>query len=199
MAEKIQYSDIEETIEKLNIEDGGELSSFSCGNDELDAFFHNDILMCAKYHHIAAYCARDISTREIIAVFTLANDAVILDDGDKDDFLQESSMKVNEEYIPWLQKQTSFPAINIGHLGVKKGLQSRGIGERILDFVVTTFSEFNLSGCQYITVDSLNNPRTNKFYSRYGFMNQTDTDMQRPTRRMYLPIELYREEDEPIE
>lgn len=193
MAGRIHYLDIEETIERLDREDSQELSSFSCGNEELDNFFHNDILMCAKYHHVTAYCARDVNTKEIIAVFTLSNDAVVLDDGDKEDFIQESSMKVNEEYIPLLQRQTSFPAINIGHLGVRTDLQSTGVGEHILDFIVATFTEFNLSGCQYITVDSVNNPRTNKFYSRYGFLNQTDMDMQQPTRRMYLPIELYRD------
>lgn len=40
-------------------------------------------------------------------------------------------------------------------------------------------------------MDSLNNPRTNKFYMRNGFQLQTNSDTLMPTRWMYLPINLY--------
>lgn len=92
--------------------------------------------------------------------------------------------------------QTSFPAVNIGHLGVRKDMQSKKIGEKILDFILHTFISYDVSGCQFITVDSLNNPRTNKFYCNYGFFYQTNTDMYKPTRRMYLHIELYRYDED---
>ena len=48
-----------------------------------------------------------------------------------------------------------------------------------------------MSGCQFITVDSLNNPRTNKFYLRNGFINQTNNDIPDLTRRMYQLIQLF--------
>lgn len=51
--------------------------------------------------------------------------------------------------------------------------------------------DYNISGCQFITVDSLNNPRTNKFYLKYGFINQTNTDINKTTRRMYFPLKIY--------
>ena len=197
MEEKILSSDIEISIERLSEEDSGKLSSFSCGVDELDKFFHNEILICSKYHYFSSYCARNIANGEIIAIFTLANDAVILGNSDdKDDFIEQSSCKINDEYIPVFQQQTSFPAINIGHLGVRKDIQSKGIGEQILAFILNTFITYDVSGCQFITVDSLNNPRTNMFYARNGFLFQTNTDMYKPTRRMYLPIELYRNDDD---
>jgi len=73
-------------------------------------------------------------------------------------------------------------------------MQSKGVGEQILDFVTNTFISYDITGCQFITVDSLNSEdkRANKFYSRYGFLYQTDTDIALPTRRMYLTLELYR-------
>lgn len=197
MEEKIQFSDIEISIEKLTEEDSRELSSFYCGNDKLDRFFHDEILICSKYHYLSSYCARNIADREMVAVFTLANDAVMLGNSeDKDDFIEQSSDKIQEEYKAIFQMQTSFPAVNIGHLGVRKDMQSKKIGEKILDFILHTFISYDVSGCQFITVDSLNNPRTNKFYCNYGFFYQTNTDMYKPTRRMYLPIELYRYDED---
>ena len=52
-----------------------------------------------------------------------------------------------------------------------------------------TFATKRISGCQFITVDALNNPRTLSFYSdKLGFEFQTLSDMGKHTRRMYLDI-----------
>ena len=72
-----------------------------------------------------------------------------------------------------------------------KGKQGKNIGKNIIDFIISTFIDYNISGCQFITVDSLNNPRTNKFYLKYGFINQTNTDINKTTRRMYFPLKIY--------
>ena len=174
MAAEIPSLDIEIYIEKIGIDDSEELALFSCGNEVLDDFFHREILVCAKYHYVSAYCAREVSDGKIVAIFTLANDAVVLDNAeDKEDFIQESSAKIQDEYLSVFQ-------------------QGKRIGEQVLDFILTTFASFDMTGCQFITVDSLNNSRTNKFYTRNHFLYQTQTDMHKPTRRMYLPIELYR-------
>ena len=70
----------------------------------------------SKYHYFSSYCARKVDTGEIIAVFTLSNDAMIIDNSDdKEEFIQQSSSRFNDEYIPIFRSQTSFPAINIGH------------------------------------------------------------------------------------
>lgn len=198
METRIQYSDIDIKIEKIKEEDTEELSSFSCGNGALDDFFHNEIHICSKYHYVSAYCARDAQSGEIVAVFTLANDAVVIGDSgdDLEDFIETSAIRINEEYQPVFKQQTSYPAINIGHLGIRADLQSKGIGTKVLDFVLATFISYEIAGCQFITVDSLNNERTNKFYMKNGFSNQTNNDMTHETRRMYLPIELYRQEED---
>lgn len=192
MEERIQYSDIDLTIKPLSIDDKSQIESFSCACVSLDRFFHEEIYICAKHHYISAYCAKNINNGEIIAVFTLANDSVVIDNIDREEFISESCAKISEEYISTFERQTSFPAINIGHLGVRADLQCKGIGEQIIDFVVYTFANFKISGCQYITVDSLNNPRTNRFYMKYGFLLQTNNDFCLETRRMYLPIQIYK-------
>lgn len=45
------------------------------------------------------------------------------------------------------------------------------------------------AGCQFITVDSLNNSRTNKFYSSHNFSNLSNSDFSCDTRRMYLLLQ----------
>lgn len=193
----MQFSNIEIFIGRLKEERIIKSSSLFCSDDKLDDFFLNEILICSKYHYVSSYCARNKTNNEIVAVFTLTNDAVILGNSeDKADFIEEAATKMPEEYRSIFEKQTSFPAVNIGHLGVRKDMQSRGIGKQILDFILSTFIAYKGSGCQFITVDSLNNRRTNKFYASNGFTNQTNMDITKSTRRMYLPIELYRDEDE---
>jgi ribosomal protein S18 acetylase RimI-like enzyme len=118
-----------------------------------------------------------------VAVFTLANDSIMLEPDDKDDF-----PNLDDEYKNIFPNQTSFPAVNIGHLGVKKELQGRGIGEIVVRYVWETFSRFEIAGCQFITVDALNNQRVNRFYQKLGFEYQSLNDHFRSTRRMYLDL-----------
>ena len=140
MAGKTQSSIIEITIEKLNEEDYEELSSFNCGEEKLDNFFHNEIFICSKYHYFSSYCAREQTNNQIVSVFTLSNDAVILKTkDDKNSFIEETKGRINDEYHDIFMQQTSFPAVNIGHLGVRVDMQSKGIGTQILDFIVSTF------------------------------------------------------------
>lgn len=107
-------------------------------------------------------------------------------------WIYRGSFRYNKWRISiYIWKQSSFPAINIGHLAVLKEKQGKNIGKNIIDFIISTFIDYNISGCQFITVDSLNNPRTNKFYLKYGFINQTNTDINKTTRRMYFPLKIY--------
>ncbi|MBO4574911.1 MAG: GNAT family N-acetyltransferase [Bacteroidales bacterium] len=193
MVEKIQFSDIR--IEKITEDDLNKLSSFSCGNNLLDSFFHKEVVVCDQCHMFSAYCVK--YNNAIIAAFTLANDSLFLESDDKDDmasaFSNNKSMTNDRIYKDYFGKSNSFPAINIGHLAVRTDYQSKGVGEYIIRYLRYRFANYNVSGCLFITVDSLNNSRTNKFYDRNGFLFQTSKDINSETRRMYFPINLYRE------
>jgi len=96
---------------------------------------------------------------------------------------------LNQEYSEIFRRQPSYPAINIGHLAVRNDMQSRGIGRLIVEFVAATFSHIRIAGCQFLTVDALNNPRTINFYhDKIGMEFQTVYDMGAHTRRMFLDI-----------
>ncbi|MDE6378282.1 MAG: GNAT family N-acetyltransferase, partial [Duncaniella sp.] len=124
------------------------------------------------------------STGAIVGLFTLANDTLKLEYEDRVDFPNLAS-----EYSDIFSRQCTYPAINIGHLAVRADVQSNGIGKYIVEFVRMTFTHYRGAGCQFITVDALNNIRTVNFYTfKLGFEFQTLSDLGNHTRRMYLDI-----------
>lgn len=184
MEAKTRYSAIDISISPIIESDYLPLSDFCCGEPEIDEFFHDEVALCAKYKYLIPYKCTLKGTNEIIGAFTLANDVMRLEYDDKVNF-----PNLNTEYIEVFQRQTSYPAVNIGHLAVRKGMQSRGIGSLIIDFVRMTFSMYRMSGCQFVTVDALNNPRAIRFYQdKVGFEFQTVADLGNHTRRMYIDI-----------
>lgn len=188
MEERIPSLDIDFQIRLLTEEDFEKLSSFSCGEPELDYFFQKEVRDCVKFHYLSAYCAF-IESGEIIAAFTLMNDALMINNPyEKEEFIDDLQFETSKDIVDFFSRQTSFPAINIGHLGTSVEYQGRGVGSAIIDLVTETFSNDNRTGCQFITVDSINKPRTNKFYQKNNFYNQTDADAGSPTRRMYRII-----------
>lgn len=161
------------------------MSAFSCGVDELDFFFQHEIKECIERHYLAAYCVYT-PENEIIAAFTLMNDALMIEgEFERQEFFEDLKYEAETAILNFYKRQSSYPAINIGHLGVSSRHQCGGIGTAIICFVTTTFSHYTQAGCQFITVDALNNPRTIKFYYRNGFSFQTSRDHCFKTRRMY--------------
>ncbi|MDE5567300.1 MAG: GNAT family N-acetyltransferase [Muribaculaceae bacterium] len=161
------------------------LSEFSCGEDELDDFFRHEVKECVDRHYLSAYCVTHTGG-EIIALFTLMNDALMITSHtEKSDFISDLRLYTDTNAVDFFKLQSSYPAINIGHLGTSSKYQNMGIGTTIIDLVIETFSNYKQAGCQFVTVDSINKPRTTAFYCRNGFSFQTSKDAYSPTRRMY--------------
>lgn len=172
----------------MNNADFENMSAFSCRVEELDNFFRNEVNECVQRHYLAAYCA-EISTGEIVAAFTLMNDSLmVVGYTEKSDFIYDLKFEIENDKIEFFKRQTSYPSINIGYLGVTVQYQNRGIGTEIVDFVAYSFSQYRQAGCQFITVDALKNEKTIKFYLDNGFSFQTNRDAVAPTRRMYRII-----------
>ncbi len=161
------------------------MSAFSCGVKKLDDFFHFEVKECVRRRYLSAYSVF-IESGEIVAAFTLMNDALMIScQAEKDDFIEDLKLEANDDIATFLNRQSSYPAINIGHLGTLEKYQSMGIGSMIIDLVADTYAKYRLSGCQFITVDALNNDRTTKFYCKNFFGFQTNRDSTSTTRRMY--------------
>lgn len=182
---KTQYSDIDIQIRMMTDADYENMSAFSCGVDELDKFFRTEVKECVERRYLSAYCAFTESHR-IVAAFTLMNDSIMIGGNDeKADFFEDLRLDEDENIVDFFKQQSSYPAINIGHLGTAIEYQGNGIGMAIIEFVAGTFSMYRQAGCQFITVDALNNPRTIRFYLSNGFSFQTNKDFFALTRRMY--------------
>lgn len=140
MEGRIQYSASDLKIEKLSKSE--DLSFFSCGCKDLDLFFQKEIHLCVKYKYVSAYCVKDILDNSIVALFTLSHDSVLLScDSEKNEFIEEVSDRINGEYQYIFEKQSSFPAINIGHLAVLKEKQGKN-KVRNNSFITTDFISF---------------------------------------------------------
>lgn len=91
------------------------MSAFSCGVKQLDDFFRYEVKECVERKYLSAYCAFTESDG-IVAAFTLMNDAIMIDsEEEKTDFLDDLRLEEVSSVVEFFKRQSSFPAINIGH------------------------------------------------------------------------------------
>lgn len=145
-----------------------ELSSFdfSCGDDDLDDFFHNHALLYAKERLGKTYVFVNNDTSEIVAFFTVSNDSI------KTTFIPKNSTNRVQRKIPGLKHLRTYPAVLIGRLGVSMSYQGKGfmIGRQIVNFIKLWFlDDDNKTGCRFLVVDAYNKPDALSFYERNGF------------------------------
>lgn len=145
-----------------------ELSSFdfSCGDDDLDDFFHNHALLYAKERLGKTYVFVNNDTSEIVAFFTVSNDSI------KTTFIPKNSTNRVQRKIPGLKHLRTYPAVLIGRLGVSMSYQGKGfmIGRQIVNFIKLWFlDDDNKTGCRFLVVDAYNKPDVLSFYERNGF------------------------------
>lgn len=83
-----------------------------------------------------------------------------------------------------------YPAAKIGRLAVDEKFQCQGIGTFLIRSLVQSFIKKNKTGCQFITVDAINDntQRTIKFYEKNGFKALTINDVNKESRQMYKSL-----------
>ena len=173
-------------------------SDFSCGDDELDNFFHNDADLYSIELMGKTYCwITNDKPHQIVALFTLANDSI------KTFNLDNKIRNRLNRTISNNKRGRSYPAVLIGRLGINKSFQNKSIGSQLLNFIKDWFRhKSNKTGCRFIVVDAYNNARTNKFYElnkfRYLYDNEAEEYSQYKssssrkisTRLMYFDLKL---------
>lgn len=157
---------------------------FSCGDADLDDFFHSEALLYAKERLGKTYCIiKDGEFSEIVGFFTVANDSI------KTAYMEESNPKNRiQRNIPNEKRMRSYPAVLIGRLGVDKDFQGKEfqIGSQIIEYLKTWFyDDDNKTGCRFLVVDAYNTPKVKAFYERNGFKYlYKDEDMERGETRV---------------
>lgn len=163
---------------------------FDCGISDLNDFLFFDSKKYLKHLGYVTYILE--SENQTIAYFSLANDS--LHTSMIEGFWEELPIGEDVTFQELFINCRTFPAVKIGRLAVSKNFQSQQIGKTIIDSLIYSFVNKNKTGCQFITVDALNNPRANKFYQNNKFEYFTNNDISLNTRQMYrciIPYEAY--------
>lgn len=172
LAEKTVFSSL--TQKKLD-----ESGTFSCGNEDLDGFFHNDAVSYAENLFGKSYCyslAEDES--EIVCAFTVCNASIFTK------FLPNARKKKVGKLVPHIKQDLIYPAVLIGRLGISTKFQHHHVGSEVVDFIKSWFVEpYNKTGCRYIVVDAYNEEVPLSFYKRNGFDFMFNTEEQEKTYR----------------
>lgn len=153
----------------------GVFPEFSCGNVDLDDFFHNDALpYCEQLLGKTYVMVLADNPGKVVCAFTLSNDSV------KMALVPSNKIKNRlQRPIPNQKRMRSYPAVLIGRLGVAKEFQGLNIGGQLLLYIMMWFlNRDNKTGCRFLVVDAYNTPAVLKFYERNGFRYFYDTEEQ---------------------
>ena len=180
---KVNSGEVE--FKKLTL--GAEIKSFKCGNKDLTDFLINDAKTYLKYLRYTTFLFENKDV--VIAYYSLANDIIQLgafhDDDDILVNIRGSISSDDADFEEYMLAQRRFPAVKIGRLAVNEDFQSKGYGTDILKLLVMSFIKNNKTGCQFITVDAINQPKTKKFYEKNDFQYVTLNDINEESRQMY--------------
>lgn len=155
------------SFSKVNEEIINRCQPFSCGDDDLDDFFAQDIIAYEKDLMGKTYCWLDNSDNtKIVAMITLANAGI------QTTHLQNNPKRHLHKNIAYNKQGRTYPAVLIGRLGVSSEYQGTDfqVGAQIMEFIKSWFkSPDNKTGCRFVLVDAVNSPAVLRYYERNGF------------------------------
>jgi predicted GNAT family N-acyltransferase len=170
-------------IEIVRLEEDTPISSFDCGDNDLNDFLQND----AKSYLTSMLAVTYLITveNEIAAYFCLSNDGLT-----RTTILtaEEKSLwnKVGRK-IPNSKRRKTYPAVKIGRLAVSQKFSGFGLGTQILLSVREMYmNEPHHAGCRFVTVDAYRSALS--FYERNDFRYLTTKDNEDETRIMYFDL-----------
>ena len=170
----------------IRLNDSYPIKPFDCGIDDLNDFLFNDAKTHLKYLSAVTYLFEN--KNKTVAYYCLQNDLLHIDPHiDKDFDLEISEIIADKDYSYLLEMKeiSMFPAAKIGRFAVDMEFQSKGYGTHILQLIIMSFLTNNKTGCQFLTVDALNNIDTLRFYEKNGFSFVTLSDYNKLSRQMY--------------
>jgi len=170
-------------IEIVRLEFETPISSFDCGDIDLNDFLHNDAKNYLKSLLAVTYLIK--VENEIVAYFCLSNDGLtrteILTDEEKTLW-----NRVGRK-IPNSKRRKTYPAVKIGRLAVDLKYSGFGIGRHIINAVrIMYISKPHHAGCRFVTVDAYN--KALPFYEKNNFKLLTSKDKNDNTRIMYFDL-----------
>jgi GNAT superfamily N-acetyltransferase len=176
-------------LELVRLTDAYRIKPFDCGIADLNEFLFNDAKTHLKYLSAVTYLFENKD--KTIAYFSLQNDLLNINPHTDKDFDKEiSDIIADKDYSFLLEMKdiSMFPAVKIGRFAVDSEFQRSGYGTKILHFIIMSFLTNNKTGCQFITVDALNNVETLHFYEKNSLSFVTLYDFNKLSRQMYINL-----------
>jgi GNAT superfamily N-acetyltransferase len=180
------FSDMSSALDKIRIirlEEDTPISSFDCGNIDLNEFLANDAKNYMKSMLAVTYLVK--ADDAIVAYFCLSYDG-----------LTRSAIQTDEEKALWnnvkrkisnSKRRRTYPAVKIGRLAVNEQFAGLGIGRLIIKAIVMMYlTEQHHAGCRFITVDAYR--QALDFYEKNRFQYLTTKDLDDDTRAMYFDL-----------
>ena len=162
---------------------GESISSFDCGDEDLNDFILNESQLYRQARLAVSYVIENRVTKQVVGFFSLANDRVSVSDFEnKTEFNRFRKKRfINEKRIK------SYPAVKIGRLGVDISVKGQSLGTFILDFIKSYFVIENISGCRFITVDAYVDAL--QFYLKNNFLPLSEDTKADNTRLLFFDLE----------
>lgn len=159
------------------------ISSFDCGDDDLNDFILNESQLYRKARLAVSYIIEDKSTKKVAGFFSLANDRISISDFEsKTEFNKFRKHRfVNEKRIK------SYPATKICRLGIDITAKGQSLGTFILDFIKSYFVIDNKTGCRFITVDAYTDAVP--FYLKNKFLPLSQESVADHTILLYFDLD----------
>ena len=108
------------------------LKSFESGNAQMDIFIHEYLSACSRSHFCVTYYVRFEPKGEVVALFSLSNDSVDLNEDDFDDMRIGAAGTefplVEADFRERFEQKCTYPCLEITYLAVSKRYQNFKIG-----------------------------------------------------------------------
>ena len=176
-------------IAKVRLTDTHLIKPFDCGVADLNDFLFNDAKTHLKYLSSVTYLFE--TKDKTIAYYSLQNDLLRIDPRTDKDFDREISNIISDNdysFLLEMKELSTYPAAKIGRFAVDMEFQRCGYGTQILYLIIVDFLNNNKTGCQFLTVDALDNMDTLRFYEKNEFPYVTLLDVNKLSRQMYINL-----------
>lgn len=162
---------------------GEAVSSFDCGDDDLNDFILNESVLYRQARLAVTYIIEIKGTNNVAGFFSLANDRVSISDFEnKTEFNRFRKKRfINEKRLK------SYPAAKICRLGIDLSAKGQSLGTFILDFIKSYFVIDNKTGCRFITVDAYNDAVP--FYLKNDFLPLSAEADNDKTKLLFFDLE----------
>lgn len=155
------------------------ISSFDCGDEDLNAFLDEDAIPFQEKRIATTYVVN--IDGKISAYFSLLNDKISRTD------VSKSAWRKLKKLFAHSKHRSNYPAIKIGRFAVSKEFASQGLGSAIMDAIKqSTNKNSKYSAFRFLTVDAYLSAIP--FYIKNGFVEMLSEQENNTTRTMYFDM-----------